>query len=181
MERAPSPGATASHWIDQAILDVDHLRREIASEPAGDHLGEGDGNASPEIRERLHAVRETLGALHRAVATHLLPRGCSPWVPTMELCDRGAEIEASFDLPGVPRSSIRIRAAKQTLYVSGERPTETGTLDSVHFSERIHGPFERAVTLPCKVDASAASALYRDGCLTVRMPKRAASVANDSR
>jgi HSP20 family protein len=180
MERETSSEASASHWIDQAILDVDHLRQEIVSESTANRNQEGNESAAPEMYERLHAVRETLGELTRAVATHLLPVRCSHWVPVMEVCDKGAEIEASFDLPGVPRSSIRIRAAKQTLFVSGERPTESEPPDSIHFTERMRGPFERAVTLPCQVDASAASALYRDGCLTVRMPKQAASATDDS-
>jgi len=180
MERETSSETRASHWIDQAILDVDHLHQEIVSESAANRNQEGNGSESPEMYERLDAVRETLGELTRAVAAHVLPVQCSYWVPAMEVCDKGAEIEASFDLPGVPRSSIRVRAAKQTLFVSGERPAESEAHDSVHFSDRMRGPFERAVTLPCQVDASAASALYRDGCLTVRMPKQAESVANDS-
>ena len=180
MEREPASQASASHWIDQVILDVDHLCQEITSEAAGDPNQEGNEKPSPEMYQRLQGVRETLGELTQAVAAHLLPASCSRWVPIMEVCDKGAEIEASFDLPGVPRSSIRIRAAEQTLFVSGERPTESGNPDSISFSERMHGPFERAVTLPCQVDASAASALYRDGCLTVRMPKRAASAPNSS-
>ena len=180
MEWESDSQAGTSHWIDQAILDVDHLRQEISSVVEADRGHGGSETLSPETHERLHAVRQTLGELTHALATHLFPASRCPWVPPMEVCDKGREIEASFDLPGVSRASIRIRAADHTLFVSGERPRGFDSPDSIHFSERMHGPFERAVRLPCQVDAKASSALYRDGCLTVRLPKQTDTVPNAS-
>ena len=180
MERNSTSHNGASDWIEQAIHDVDHLRQEIAAPATGDQQLEADTEPSPELRERLEAARVTLGELTRALACHMVPMPPSPWIPPVEVCDMGQEIEASFDLPGVPRSSIRIRAANSTLFVSGERPAESARSDAIHFSERRHGPFGRAVELPCQVDAKASSAMYRDGCLTVRLPKQTENVATDS-
>ena len=49
MERETSSEASASHWIDQAILDVDHLRQEIVSESTASRNQEGNESASPEM------------------------------------------------------------------------------------------------------------------------------------
>ena len=57
------------------------------------------------------------------------------------------------------------------LTISGERKMETQEGDKAERSERYVGKFRRSITLPTRVDANKVSATYKDGILTVTLPK----------
>ena len=58
------------------------------------------------------------------------------------------------------------------LYLSGEKRYERETHDSTyHVMERAYGAFQRSIPLPRNVDIDRAEASYKNGVLTVRLPK----------
>jgi HSP20 family protein len=76
------------------------------------------------------------------------------------------------ELPGLKREDIAVSLDDGVLVVSGERKTETvdeGT--EIHRQERYYGKFSRALTLPSAVAADKVKAAYKDGILTVTLPK----------
>lgn len=59
-----------------------------------------------------------------------------------------------------------------TLYLAGEKRVERETHDSTyHVMERAYGAFQRAIPLPHNVDIDLAEARYKNGVLTIRLPK----------
>jgi HSP20 family protein len=57
------------------------------------------------------------------------------------------------------------------LTISGERKSQTSNREKAERTERYIGRFRRSITLPTRVDANKIGATYRDGILTVTLPK----------
>jgi HSP20 family protein len=86
------------------------------------------------------------------------------------------ELDQSFvvttEIPGMKIDDLEIRIIGGTLTLRGERiPQEVGEGVSYHRRERATGIFQRSLTLPGKVDAENIGATYKDGVLTVTLPK----------
>lgn len=75
-------------------------------------------------------------------------------------------------LPGVPKDSVEISMEGRSLKISGERKEpELGEGESWHRRERWHGKFERSYTLPFNVEEGKIKAEFKDGLLSVTLPK----------
>ena len=96
------------------------------------------------------------------------------WVPAVDVFETDAhEFVIKAELPDVKREDINITFDNGVLTLSGERKAEFDTSrDSYHRIERHHGSFMRSFTLPTSVDPARIEASYKDGVLTVRVPKR---------
>jgi HSP20 family protein len=96
--------------------------------------------------------------------------------PALDLYEGKDNIVARLELPGVSKEAIEVSVHEGVLSVSGERqPTEVAGSLAQHRSERFAGRFNRAVSLPKPVKADEVTANYRDGILTVTLPKTEAA------
>lgn len=96
----------------------------------------------------------------------------SGWSPALDVFDDKDNLVVKVELPGLNKDAINISLDKGVLTVSGERKQERETKEGESFrSERYFGKFHRSVTLPTAVDSSKVSAAYKDGILTVELPK----------
>lgn len=93
--------------------------------------------------------------------------------PTVNVFDAGEEYVIKAELPGVDPAKAEIEVQDNTLVLRGERRFDdpNGQNIAYHRREREQGQFRRVVRLPGKVDGDKASAAYRDGVLTIRVPK----------
>ena len=97
------------------------------------------------------------------------PGGTTP-VADISETDRG--IEVNIDLPGVNPDEIDIHVTNNTLRVCGDWPEqheERGR--AFHRIERPRGQYSRPIRLPCAVIDEEVAAEYRDGVLTITLPK----------
>ena len=94
----------------------------------------------------------------------------SGWSPALDLYQNNDDVIAVVELPGMRIEDIEISLHGGTLTISGERKSETSD-GAAEQTERYVGKFRRSITLPTRVDASKVSATYRDGILTVTLPK----------
>ena len=78
---------------------------------------------------------------------------------------------AVVELPGMRKEDIEISLHEGTLTINGERKSESSNGEKAERTERYIGKFRRSITLPARVDANKVSATYRDGILTVTLPK----------
>ena len=92
------------------------------------------------------------------------------WTPALDLYQGNDNIIAVVELPGMRKEEIEISLQDGTLSISGERKGETAKEDAAR-TERFSGKFRRTVTLPTQVDVSKINASYKDGILTVTLPK----------
>jgi len=95
----------------------------------------------------------------------------SGWTPSLDLYQNNDNIVAVVELPGMRKEDIEISLQDGTLTISGERKEERGTEDGATRTERYTGKFRRSITLPTRVDANKVNATYKDGILTVTLPK----------
>jgi HSP20 family protein len=94
------------------------------------------------------------------------------WCPRMDLKENDTEVRAAIELPGIDKDDIKVSVKGDLLVISGERKNEVAdTKESFHRLERSYGFFKRVVTLPTEVESDKVKAEYKDGILTVTMPK----------
>lgn len=100
-------------------------------------------------------------------------------VPSLDLSETAETVQVRMDVPGVKAADIDIQINGSLLTISGKREEEKEEKDrTYHRIERTYGTFSRTVTLPCAVDEAKVDAQYRDGILTVAMPKTAEAKAH---
>jgi HSP20 family protein len=94
------------------------------------------------------------------------------WSPALDLYQNNDNVIAVVELPGMRKEDIEISLHNGTLTISGERKRENSSGgDKAERTERYIGRFRRSIALPTRVDAGKVSATYRDGILTVTLPK----------
>jgi HSP20 family protein len=93
-------------------------------------------------------------------------------VPSLDIAETDRTVEAKLDLPGVKPKEIDIQLNGNMLTVSGERKEEKDEKGKTyHRVERRCGNFSRSITLPCAVQEDEVAAEFRDGVLTITLPK----------
>jgi HSP20 family protein len=95
----------------------------------------------------------------------------SGWSPALDLYQNNENVVAVLELPGMRKEDIEISLHDGTLTIAGERNSSSSNDERAERTERYVGTFRRSVTLPARVDANKVSATYRDGVLTVTLPK----------
>ena len=96
------------------------------------------------------------------------------WMPAVNIEESGDELVLSAEVPGMTRDDIDVEVENNILTIRGEKSEERREGDEgkrYHLWERRYGSFQRSFTLPRTVRAEDIAAEYRDGVLTVRMPK----------
>ena len=95
------------------------------------------------------------------------------WVPAVDIYENGKqELVLRAELPGMEREDIQVVFENTTLTLKGERKFDHDVKqEQFHRVERAYGTFSRSFSLPSTVDASKIAAEYRNGVLTVTLPK----------
>jgi len=91
-------------------------------------------------------------------------------VPSIDVTETDKEIEITAELPGLDEKDVEISLEDGALSLRGEKRTEHEDSDR-RYSERFYGRFERRVALPSEVDEDRAKATFKNGVLTVTLPK----------
>jgi HSP20 family protein len=89
--------------------------------------------------------------------------------PNIEVSETDREVKVTADLPGLEEKDVQVELANGTLAIKGEKRSETEDRDRL-FSERYYGRFERRIPVE-DVDEDKVSAAFKNGVLTVTMPK----------
>jgi len=93
------------------------------------------------------------------------------WRLNTDIWEDEHNIHLAMDLPGLKESEIKVEMHNETLTIAGERKVTKSGKD-LH-EERYVGAFERRFTVPeNSVDAEKIAAKYRDGVLSLTLPKR---------
>ena len=89
--------------------------------------------------------------------------------PTIEVSETDKDVKVTAELPGLEEKDVQVELANGLLAIKGEKRTETEDKDRL-FSERYYGRFERRIPVD-DVDQDKVSAAFKNGVLTVTMPK----------
>jgi HSP20 family protein len=91
--------------------------------------------------------------------------------PLCDIIESDSEFRISMDLPGMSKKDIQISFKDNVLRISGERVFQPGENEKVKRNERKSGAFSRSFAVPEYIDTSETSASFKNGVLTVTMPK----------
>ena len=92
--------------------------------------------------------------------------------PRLELSENDKEIRVTAELPGMEEKDIEISLDDHQLVIWGEKKSETSD-EERGYSERSYGRFERRIGLPSQIDEDKVEAAFRNGVLTVTVPRTA--------
>ena len=123
---------------------------------------------------RLTNLRDEIDRLFEAPLSELARSSqiFSGWTPALDVYEDKDNVFVRAELPGMKREDISLTLHDGSLSISGERKSEEKLRDAeVYRSERFFGHFQRTVTLPTPVQAETVKAQYKDGILTVTLPK----------
>lgn len=124
--------------------------------------------------DRLSDLRNEIDRLFEAPFAELARVSplLSGWTPAIDVHEDRDNIYVKAELPGMKREEIDLQLHDHTLTISGERRAEHQEEEAeVYRAERYVGRFQRSLQLPRAVDVSKVKAQYRDGILTVTLPK----------
>jgi HSP20 family protein len=90
--------------------------------------------------------------------------------PSVEISDADTELRVTADIPGMDEKDIEVLLDDGVLTLRGEKRAEAEDKD-MQFSERFYGRFERRIPLGMEVEEDKVHASFRNGVLTVTLPK----------
>jgi HSP20 family protein len=94
------------------------------------------------------------------------------WRPAVDVRETADTYAISFELPGTEKEDVSVEVHDGVLTVKGEKKaSEVAEGERRHHIERVYGSFTRAFTLPTDVEGDAVKATFRNGVLTVEIPK----------
>jgi HSP20 family protein len=118
------------------------------------------------------SLQSEMDRLFRGAFGGNAPATAGAFAPALDVEENEDGFTLYFELPGVAAEDVDITLEENVLTISGERSFYTDKqADGFRRVERSFGRFHRAVRLPDRVDADRVQAGYRDGLLTITVPK----------
>lgn len=98
------------------------------------------------------------------------------WMPSADITETETGFEIRAELPGVTKNDVHVSVTDNLLTIKGEKRQEEKTdSDNFHRVERSYGSFQRSFTLPRNVETADIKAGFKDGVLTISIPKTEAA------
>jgi len=96
------------------------------------------------------------------------------WIPAVDIIENDNALMVKVELPGVEAKDVAVNIDNNVLTLKGERRIEKEVKnENYHRMERAYGTFARSIDLPTFVDAENVKAEFKNGLLTVTVPKKA--------
>jgi len=103
----------------------------------------------------------------------LLPETRESWIPSVDILEKDGNLILRAELPGMTEKQIELKLEGDTLTLKGERKMDNEDKKSnYHRVESFYGSFTRSFRLPETVDAEKINAEYKNGVLTITVPKK---------
>lgn len=97
------------------------------------------------------------------------------FVPAVDLVENDTHYTITVEIPGVQRDDVHVELQHDVLVIHGEKKSEReGKKERGRYLERSYGSFSRTFTLPSDADAERLDASFKDGVLSIRVPRREA-------
>jgi HSP20 family protein len=91
--------------------------------------------------------------------------------PPINVFQQGSDFVAIIEMPDVSKDALDLEVRGNTIRISGKKTLEYGDNASMHRRERVAGTFDRTISLPVQLDPNRISAEYRNGMLTLSLPR----------
>jgi HSP20 family protein len=122
--------------------------------------------------DQLTNIRDEINRLFESPRENGGSGAFNTWAPALDVFEDNDNLIVRAELPGMKKEDIDISLHDNIITVSGERKNEKKYEGGkTSREERFFGRFTRSITLPKQVDSSRVKASYKDGLLTVTLPK----------
>ncbi|HEX4002058.1 MAG TPA: Hsp20/alpha crystallin family protein [Candidatus Acidoferrales bacterium] len=123
------------------------------------------------LQDQVNRLLEAPLAGRRAENSNL-----TAWAPAVDIYETENELVIKADLPDINEKDLDVRVENNLLAIRGERKFEQKVKEDNYLRiERTYGSFSRSFSLPTTVNTESINAEYKNGVLTVQLPKRAES------
>jgi HSP20 family protein len=106
--------------------------------------------------------------------------GLSPWSsfgafsPQVDVSETEKEFKVTAELPGLDENNVEVSLSRNMLTISGEKKQEKeDKRENYYHVERSYGSFKRSIPLSAEVEADKVEASFKNGVLSVTLPKTA--------
>ena len=104
--------------------------------------------------------------------TYVVPETRGGYSPRIDINETADSINVSAEMPGMSQDDIDVSVHDGILTISGEKKVQDGgKVLNYHHTERSYGCFSRDISLPGAVDIEKVKAAYKNGVLSIRVPK----------
>ena len=143
--RQGNGGPALARWEAEPFVDLQHEMERMF-----------------EDLERLTGIEPFIGT---RTASHM-------FLPALDISETKDQVRVTAELPGLNKEDVEISVEGNSLILSGEKKEEREEKEGgYHRSERYYGSFSRLVSLPTEVNFDKAEATFKNGILTVMLPK----------
>ena len=133
----------------------------------------------PNNRDTLRHLENMPDQINRLLAGRTIPTAARDesmalvdWAPAVDVIETDEEFQIRAELPGVEKKDVKLSVENGVLLISGHREHEKAENGKrYHKMERVYGSFARSFTVPAAVDVHKVTAEFKNGLLTVRLPK----------
>jgi len=130
----------------------------------------------PDAFRNLSSLQEQVNRLFQSNSSGRENSNLTSWAPAVDIYETENELVVNADLPGIDEKDLDIQVENDMLSIRGERKFDQKVTEDQYLRiERTYGSFSRSFGLPNTVNKEAVKAHYRNGVLTVELPKRAES------
>jgi HSP20 family protein len=127
----------------------------------------------------LSTLRKEMDRLFDRIWEGGLPEVTTPlgeWTPALDIGETDDAVVVKAEVPGIDPKEIKVTMVNQLLTISGEKKYEHEEKDEKFYRmERSTGSFARTLNVPVPVDSTKVMATFKNGLLTITMPKTAAA------
>jgi len=147
------------------------------SEKTSKSLSRSDAPAEIDPFEGWTPFRELFGSNFRIprVFDELLgARGARParWAPAVDIAEDDQKYVITAEIPGISKDDVHVEVHDNTMTIRGEKRSEREEKKQhSRWVERSYGSFSRSFTLPANASAERVNASFKEGVLTVELPK----------
>ena len=101
----------------------------------------------------------------------VLGNGRETWLPALDIREDAERFTVEVEASGMKHDDIEVTFSEGQLVIKGGRKWEKAEGTTWHRQERGYGTFERTVTFPAAVDSGKIDASFKDGVLSIALPK----------
>jgi HSP20 family protein len=123
----------------------------------------------PDPFETLFNLQQALDAFRQSDWLESSPSGTGPY-PPVNVFRKGDDFVIITEIPGINKSNLDIQVKDNMIRIAGTKSIDYDK-GSLHRRERAAGRFDRAVTIPVRIDADRVKAEYHDGILLIYLPR----------
>ena len=113
-----------------------------------------------------NALEKAMERQHNGLATYN-----SGVFPPINILEKDECLHIICELPGVASEDLNIEVKGRHLRISGKRKINYDENASIHRTERMSGTFDRTMGLPYEVNGANTAASFKDGLLSIELPK----------